>query len=115
MSKHDRRAIEPLLRPHFPALPAGMTSDEWQGFLNEQTGLDIPLDEPNASAFDKWRQALAKQGLPVWNYTPARLAKIKADGVKLKAHVDKLKAEEAARLAALAKEAPMVTAKELLK
>lgn len=111
---YDRRQILNLIHPHFPALSDDVTSDELHGFLNAQTGLDIPPDEANSSAFDKWRQVLAEQGLPVWKYTQAQLDKIKADGLTLKTHVDDFKASEAARLAALAQEAPLVTAAQLL-
>ena len=112
---YDRRQILNLLRPHFPVIPDDVTSDELHGWLNAQTGLDIAPYVPNAFAFDKWRQELAKQAIPVWGYTQSMLDKIKADGLALKAHVDSFNASEAARLASLAKEAPLVTAAELLK
>ena len=114
---YDRRQILNLLRPHFPVIPDDITSDELHGWLNAQTGLDLPINGPegkNANVFDQWRKVLAAQGLPFWNYTQAQLDKIKTDGLTLKAHVDTFNAAEKARLAALAKEAPLVTAEQLL-
>lgn len=113
--QHDRRQILPLVRPHFPVLPDDISSDDVHGWLNAQTGLDVPLDEPNGSAFDKWRKVLATQGLPVWNYTQAQLAKIASDGLALKTYVDQFNETEKARLEALAKEAPSISAADLLK
>ena len=112
---YDRRQILGLIHPHFPALPDDVSSDELHGFLNAQTGLDIPPDEMNSSAFDKWRKVLAEQGLPVWRYTQSQLDKIRTDGLTLKTYVDSFQAQEAERLAALTKEAPTVTAQALLK
>ena len=112
--KCDRREISRLLLKHFPGM-AEASSDEWHGFLDNITGLVTPKDEPNATAFDRWRQALKEQGYPVWGYTPERLAQIKA-------RVEELQLEEAKRikdlpelLATLKKDAPLVTAAELLK
>jgi hypothetical protein len=65
--KLDRRQIAGLLKEHFPHMPDDASSDDWHGFLNEKTGLNIDLETPNAVAFDRWRQALAEKfGLPVW-------------------------------------------------
>ena len=61
----DRRDIAPFLRPYFPSMLETATSDDWHGFLNAQTGLDVSLDEANSSAFDKWRQVLGEKGFPV--------------------------------------------------
>ena len=86
-AKHDRTAIAPLLLPHFPHMEEA-TSDEWHGFLNAATGLDVDIGARNGDAFDQWRKALAEQrGLSVWNMTPEREAKIKADGERLLAQV----------------------------
>lgn len=112
----DRREIVRLLGPHFPALLAdGITSDDVHGFLDAATGLITPLREPNATAFDNWRKALAAQGYPVWGVTQE-----KADAIKASAAV--LMAEEAKRLkdlpdlmAKLKTDAPLVTAAELMK
>lgn len=112
---YDRRQILGLIHPHFPALPEDVSSDELHGFLNAQTGLNIPVDELNSSAFDKWRKVLAEQGLPVWKYTQSQLDKIRADGLTLKTYVDSFRAKEGERMAALSKEAPTVTAEALLK
>jgi hypothetical protein len=74
MLKSDRTLIAGLLLPHFPEMK-GASSGEWHDFLNDKTGLAIPDDEPNATAFDKWREALAAQhNIPVWGETPERAA-----------------------------------------
>ena len=78
----DRRAIAKLLGPHFPVME-GASSEEWHGFLNAQTGLDIGPDVPNPVAFDAWRQALAEKGLPVWRHTPDDVARMRARGDEL--------------------------------
>jgi hypothetical protein len=114
MDKCDRREISPLLGSYFPSMPALATSSDWHGFLNAQTGLSVALDEPNSTAFDKWRQALAQKGLPVWGYTQARVDEIAARGAVL-LQQEALRVEnEKATLARLAKEAPLVTAAELM-
>lgn len=112
---HDRRAILRLIGPHFPSLDPKITSDELHGFLDAQTGLETPLDEPNGTAFDRWRQALAANGIPVWGITPERIAEVKTKGAVLKAAEEKRVADNAALLVELAKIAPEVTAEELLK
>ena len=109
----DRRDIANLLIPHFATM-AKASSDDWHAFLNTQTGLDIAIDEPNASAFDKWRQALGEQGFPVWNLTADQAAAMKARGALLKAAEDKRQADLTATLAAMAVEAPSVSAAQLL-
>jgi hypothetical protein len=58
--------------------------------------------------------ALAEKGLPVWGVTQEQVTAIKARGVELKAAEDKRQAEEAATLAALAIEAPAITAQDLI-
>src|SRR5437773_9668203 len=75
----DRREIAPLLLPHFPEM-AGASSDEWHAFLDQVTGLATRLDEQNATAFDRWRQALAAMDIPVWSITPSAAATMKARG-----------------------------------
>ena len=103
----DRTQIARLLGPYFPDIPKDCTSDDWHGFLNTQTGLDLPIDMPNQQAFDLWRQALARdQGLPVWGITEARKAEIAVMGVKLKEIVEADEAARPALLEALRKEAP---------
>jgi hypothetical protein len=109
----DRSEIAGLLVEHFPIMEKA-SSEDWHGFLNAQTGLDIALDEPNSSAFDKWRVALAERGLPVWGISPEKIEEIKARGLALKALEDKRAAELHQTLKALAVEAPLVTAAELL-
>ena len=83
MSIHvDRREIAPLLLSHFPEME-GASSDEWHAFLDQVTGLSTPLDEQNATAFDRWRQALAVMDIPVWSITPSAAATMKARGEAL--------------------------------
>lgn len=76
----DRTEISRLLLPIFPTM-AHASSDDWHAFLNHYTGLDVPIDEPNGSAFDKWRQALAAIGHEgVWRHTPAQIEAMKERG-----------------------------------
>ena len=112
--KCDRREILRLIGPHFPSLAPDIASDELHGFLDAATGLETQLNEPNATAFDRWRQALAAQGYPVWGITPEKAAAIKA-------RAEVIMTEEATRmeklpdlLAKLRKDAPLVTAAELM-
>jgi hypothetical protein len=110
----DRTRIAPLLLPHFPTMEKA-TSDEWHGFLNAMTGLDIDLAEPNSTAFDKWREALAEQkGLPVWGYTDAQIAAMKARGEELKRMEEERQQREAETLNLLAIAAPTKTAEQLI-
>lgn len=90
----DRRDIAPLLQPLFPSMGPEASSDDWHGFLNAMTGLDVPLNEENPTAFDKWRQTLSAMGYPVWDTTPAQATSIVQRG-------EALKAAEMARVAAL--------------
>ncbi len=112
--RFDRRAIEPLLGAFFPDMQ-GKTSDEWQAFLNAETGLQIASDEPNPSAFDEWRKALAGNGLPVWGLSPERQAQIDERAALIAEAETKRQAGEAAKLSELRNEAPDVKAKDLLK
>jgi hypothetical protein len=110
----DRSAIAPLLIEHFPAM-AEATGDQWHEFLNGMTGLDVSLDEPNGSAFDKWRQALhEQQGIPVWGVSPERIATIKAGVARLLESEKERSAKETELLERLRKEAPEVTAQDLV-
>lgn len=111
----DRRAILGLVGPHFPTLAPDIGSDALHGFLDAVTGLETPLNEPNATAFDRWRQKLAETGVPVWGYSAEQIAEIKRRGAELKAAEEKRVADNAALLVELAKVAPLVTAEELLK
>ena len=104
--KLDRREILPMMKAHFQSLDDNITSDDLHGFLNAQTGLDVPLSEPNGSAFDKWRQALSAVGVPVWGYTTEQVQDIKTRGAALKVKEDERKAAQAALLFELAKAAP---------
>ena len=91
----------------------------WEPFLKDmaaKTGLDVSVDEPNANAFDRWRQALAADhALPVWNYSPARLAEIKRRGEELKQIEESRIEAQPAKLATLAAEAPTKTWADLIK
>ena len=110
----DRRDIAPFLRPYFPSMQPNATSDDWHGFLNAQTKLDVSLDELNSSAFDKWRQALGEQGFPVWGIDAKHEADIALRGSQLLALEVARIAKAPALLESLAIEAPMVTAAQLL-
>jgi hypothetical protein len=114
LASSDRRDIAPLLGKFFPLLTDASTSDDWHGFLNAMTGLEISLDTPNPDAFDQWRKALAAKGMPVWGITEQQEATIKAQGLALKALEDKRLADLGLTLATLATEAPNVTADQLL-
>lgn len=109
----DRRDIKPLLGAYFPTM-ANATSDEWHFFLDHLTGLDTSLDMPNGQAFDRWREALSKQGYPVFKCTAQDIAEKKARAAAM------LEAEEARAaslgktLSDLAKEAPNWTVAEML-
>ena len=111
----DRREIAGLLGPYFPSIPQAATSNDWHGFLNAETGLNIALDEPNGTAFDKWRIALADKGFPVWGLTQEQETAIAARGAELKALEDKRIAALPNLLKELAVEAPLVTAADLMK
>lgn len=115
MSRYDRTAIAPLLGRYFPEMAAA-TSEEWNVFLNDKTGLEVGFDEPNGSAFDKWRAALAeKHALPVWGIDANRVGEIKARvDVMMKAETDR-KANLGKVLIDAATEAPDIPARALLK
>ena len=70
------------LLPHFPEM-AEASSEEWHAFLDQVTGFSTPLDEQNATAFDRWRQALAAIDIPVWTITPAAARAMAARGEEL--------------------------------
>jgi hypothetical protein len=111
----DRRDIAPLLGPYFPSILASATSEDWHGFLNAYTGLSVGIDAPNSMAFDMWRKALASMGIPVWGLTAEQEQEIAARGAKL----IELEAQRVATLpqtlAALAIQAPNISAADLLK
>ena len=109
----DRRDIAALLLQWFPSMEKA-TSQDWHFFLDKMTGLETPLDMPNAQAFDRWRQALAEQGFPAFPYSDDVVAAMKA---KADAALQAEQARAAAlgkTLADLAKEAPNWPASELL-
>ena len=110
----DRREIAQLMQPYFATMAIDASSDDWHGFLNAITGLDVSIDEDNASAFDKWRMNLSDKGYPVWEHSKARIADIQRRG-------EIMKAAELVRIAALpqtlltdAITAPFVTAQALI-
>ena len=104
--KLDRRLILPMMKAHFQSLDDKITSDDLHGFLNAQTGLEVPLDEQNGSAFDQWRKALARVGVPVWGYTTQQIADVKIRGEAIKVKEAKRIEDQKALLIELAKEAP---------
>lgn len=112
--KIDRRDIAPFMLPIFPSMAADASSDDWHGFLNAMSGLDIALDEDNSSAFDKWRIKLADMGYPTWDYSPTHLATIETKGAEFKAAEEKRIANLAATLVDLNAQAPSVSAADLL-
>lgn len=101
----DRRDIEELLSDWFPTM-AKATSNEWHFFLDKMTGLETPLDMPNGQAFDRWREALADQGFPVFPYTDESVAAMKLKAEKLLKKEQDRAAKLGKTLADLAKEAP---------
>lgn len=90
MASFDRTRIIDLLKPHFPQIE-GMTGKEVQDFLNQQTGLNVTSDTPNGTAFDAWRQALAKEKPELWPYNAEHVSRIKE-------RTGKMLEEEAERL-----------------
>lgn len=116
MSSTDRREIARLLRPHFPSMPEDATSDDWGAFLDKVTGLTTPFDQPNGTAFDNWRQALDAQGYNgVWNVSRETADAIKARAAKLMDDEAKRLSKLPEVMAKLKKDAPLVTAAELMK
>ena len=105
MINTDRRDIAKLLSQWFPTM-ANATSNEWHFFLDKMTGLNTPLDMPNAQAFDRWREALAAQGFPVFPYTDESVAAMKLKAEKLLKKEQDRAAKLGKTLADLAKEAP---------
>lgn len=104
--KNDRTLIAPLLALHYPTM-ASATSGEWQSFLNELTALAITDDDPNGSAFDRWREALAeKHGLPVWGVSGERKLAIKARVDELVTAENLRRSQEGQLLIDLRKAAP---------
>jgi hypothetical protein len=109
----DRRDIAPFALKWFPTLEDA-TSDDWHFFLDKVTGIDTPLDMPNASAFDRWRQALAAQGYPAYPYTATDVAAAKAKAEAMLADEERRAALVGKSLEALAVEAPNWTVEEML-
>ena len=106
MASTDRTMIAPLLLPFFPAMK-GATSPDWNMFLDDITGLNTDFSEPNATAFDRWRKAIAEQhGLSVWTYSAHQIDEMKLRGEEMKAKEDKRQQCQADLLAYLAKVAP---------
>lgn len=117
---YDRRAIAPLMLPHFPGMADtgehAFSSDEWHGFMNAVTGLDVPITERNGAAFDQWRQALARtRNLPVWSITPEKEARIRMRGEQLLAAAEAVAQAQPQILAMLNQEAPGKTAGETIR
>ena len=111
---NDRTEIAEFMSPIFPSMKGNISSYDWHGFLNSISGLDIPIEEENVSAFDKWRIALADLGYPTWDYSPKAIAHISKRGEELKAAEMKRQSELSVKLEAAAIEAPHVAAIDLL-
>ena len=109
----DRRDIAPLLVQWFPSME-GATSEEWHYFLDKLTDLGTPLDMPNGHAFDRWRDALAKLGYPVFAYSAADLAAMKVKAEAALAAEQERAASLGKTLVDLAKEAPNWPVAEVL-
>jgi hypothetical protein len=101
----DRRDFAPFLGKWFPELlKAG--SNEIHYFLDKVTGLETPLDMPNAFAFDRWREKLAGIGYPAYQYTDADIAAFKTKADAMLAAEQARAASLSKTLVELAKEAP---------
>jgi hypothetical protein len=109
----DRRDFAPFALKWFPTLEDA-TSDDWHFFLDKVTGIDTPLDMPNASAFDRWRQALAAQGYPAYPYTATNVAGAKTKATAMLEAEQRRAALSGKSLEALAVEAPNWTVAEML-
>jgi hypothetical protein len=109
----DRRDFAKFALKWFPTLEDA-SSDDWHFFLDKVTGIDTPLEMPNASAFDRWRQALAAQGYPAFPYTATDVAAAKAKATAMLADEERRAALIGKSLEALAVEAPNWTVEEML-
>lgn len=109
----DRRDFAPFALKWFPTM-RNATSDEWHFFLDKVTGLDTPLTLSNGEAFDRWRQALAAQGYPAFDYTDADILAAKAKADEMLAAEQRRAASLGSTLEALAVEAPNWTAAEVV-
>lgn len=79
----DRRLIAPLLLRFFPEMK-DQSSDNWRAFLDDLCGVETDPGEDNATAFDRWRKALAAMGYEgVWKHTPASEAALAEKGREL--------------------------------
>lgn len=110
----DRKAIAPLLIKFFPSMDKA-SSEEWHFFLDKVTGIETPLDMPNAQAFDRWREKLATLGYPVFPYQAVDVAAMKAKAAKALEAENARAAKLGTTLEQLAREAPKIPAIELLK
>jgi hypothetical protein len=109
----DRRDFAPFALKWFPTMEHA-SSDDWHFFMDKVTGLDTPLDMSNGQAFDRWRQALAEQGYPAFDYTATDIAAAKARAADMLAAEERRAASLGSTLEALAVEAPNWTAAEVL-
>lgn len=108
----DRRDFAPFALRWFPTL-VDATSDEWHFFLDKVTGLTTPLEMPNGSAFDRWRQALQEQGYPAWDKA-SQIERAKDKAASMLEAEQRRVASLDKTLAGLAKEAPNWTVAEML-
>lgn len=86
MASFDRTDIVRLLSPIWPELQT-MLSSEVQSFLNQATNSTVTSDLPNSTAFDIWRQAIAKQTehKHVWPYSQDQVDQIQIKAREMKA------------------------------
>lgn len=109
----DRRDFAPFALKWFPTLEDA-SSDDWHFFMDKVTGLNTPLDMPNGSAFDRWRQALAEQGYPAYEYMAKDIAGAQAKATAMLEAEKRRAASLGTTLEALAKEAPNWTVAEMM-
>lgn len=107
----DRSDIAPFLAKFFPTMEKA-SSEEWHFFLDRVCGIETPLDLPNGQAFDRWREKLARLGYPVFEYSEADIAGMKAKADAMLAAEEARAASQAKTLVDLAKEAPNWTVAE---
>jgi hypothetical protein len=104
--KLDRREILPMMKALFPSLSEKATSDEVHAFLDAKTGCTTPLEEPNSTAFDRWRKELAHQNYPTWDFSERRSTEVAIMGLRLLIKEQEREAALPSLLEELAKAAP---------
>jgi len=86
MASYDRTQIIDLIKSIWPET-AGMLSSEVQAFLNDKTGCAVTHEISNGTAFDIWRQAIAKQTehKHVWPYSQEQIDQMQIKARQMKA------------------------------